>query len=62
MSFVRLTATPYQDRDAVRFTNGRVIRLQGLTEGMQVGVLKMSLEEDSSFEPVREERKEVFVE
>lgn len=62
VTFVQLTATPYQYRDAVRFTNGRVIRLQGLTEGMRVGVLKMSLEEDSSFEPVREERKEVFVE
>ena len=62
VTFVQLSATPYQFRDAVRFTNGREIRLQELSEGMRVRVLKMSLPEASSFESVREERKEVFVE
>jgi hypothetical protein len=62
VTFVQLSATPYQYRDAVRFQNGRAIRLQELSEGMPVRVLKMSLPEDSSCEPVIEERKEVFVE
>ena len=62
VTFVQLSATPYQFRDAVRFNNGREIRLQELSEGMGVQVLKMSLPEDSSFESDREERKEVFVE
>jgi hypothetical protein len=62
VTFVQLSATPYRFRDAVRFTNGRDIRLQELREGMRVRVLKMSLPEDSLFEPVREERKEVFAE
>ena len=62
VTFVQLSATPYHYRDAVRFSNGREIRLQELSEGMRVRVLKMSLPEDSSFEPIREERKEVFVE
>ena len=62
VAFVQLSATPYQFRDAVRFSNGREIRLQELSEGMGVRVLKMSLPEDSSFESDREERKEVFVE
>ena len=61
VTFVQLSATPYQFRDAVRFSNGREIRLQELSEGMRVRVLKMSLPEDSSFESVREERKGVFV-
>ena len=62
VTFVQLSATPYQFRDAFRFQNGRAVRLQELSEGMPVQVLKLSLPEDSSFEPVREERKEVFVE
>ena len=62
VTFVRLSATPYQFRDAVHFSNGREIRLQALSEGMRVRVAKMSLPEDSSFESVREERGEVIVE
>src|SRR6266568_2622544 len=57
VTFVQLSATPYQFRDAIRFTNGREIRLQELSEGMRVRVTKMSLPEDSSLESVREERK-----
>jgi hypothetical protein len=62
VTFVQLSATPYQFRDAFRFQNGRAVRLQELSEGMPVRVLRLSLSEDSSFEPVREERKGVFVE
>ena len=62
VTFVQLSATPFQYRDAVRFTNGRDIRLQELGEGMRVRVTKMSLPEDSSLESVRKERGEVFVE
>jgi len=62
VTFVQLSATPYQFRDAVHFSNGREIRLQELSEGMGVRIVKMSLPEDSSFESLREERKEVFVE
>ena len=62
VTFVQLGATPYQFRDAVRFQNGRHIRLQDLSEGMPVRVLKLSLPEDYSFEPIREERNGVFVE
>jgi hypothetical protein len=62
VTFVQLSATPYQYRDAVGFQNGRAIRLQELSEGMPVRVLKMSLPEDCSGEPVRDERKEVFAE
>src|SRR5713226_9230007 len=34
VTFVQLSATPYQFRDAVRFQNGRAVRLQDLSEGM----------------------------
>jgi hypothetical protein len=60
--FVQLSATPYQHRDAVRFNNGRQIRLQELSGGLRVRVLDVSLPDDFSFEPIREERKGVFVE
>jgi len=62
VTFLQLSATPYQFRDAVRFTDGQEIRLQELSEGMRVRVTKMSLPEHSSLESVREERGEVFVE
>ena len=62
VTFVQLSATPYQFRDAFRFQNGRAVRLQELSEGMPVRVLRLSLSEDSSFEPVREEQTGVFVE
>jgi hypothetical protein len=61
VTFVQLSATPYQYRDAVRFNNSREIRLQELSEGLSVRVLDMS-SPDVSFEPLREERKGVLVE
>jgi hypothetical protein len=42
VTFTQLSATPYQFRDAVRFNNGKEIRLQDLTEGMRVDVLSLS--------------------
>jgi hypothetical protein len=39
VTFVQLSATPYRFRDAIRFTNGRDIRLQELREGMRVKVM-----------------------
>ncbi len=62
VTFVQLSATPYQFRDAFRFQNGRAVRLQELSEGMPVRVLRLSLSEDSSFEPVKEEQTGVLVE
>ena len=40
--FVQLNATPYQFRDAVRFSNGREILLQKLKCGQQVDVVSLS--------------------
>ena len=42
VTFVQLSATPYQYRDAVQFHDGREIRLQELEEGMRVEVLSLS--------------------
>ena len=61
VTFVQLSATAYQYRDAVRFNNEREVRLQELSEGLRVRILDLSSIDDSSFEPVREERKGVFV-
>jgi len=55
VTFVQLSAAPYQYRDAIRFNNSREVRLQELNEGLSVRVLDMS-SRDSSFEPLREER------
>jgi hypothetical protein len=45
VTFTQLSATPYQFRDAVRFSNGREIRLQDLNEGMRVDVRSLSSED-----------------
>ncbi len=42
VTFVQLSATPYQFRDAVRFSNGREILLQKLQCGQRVDVLSLS--------------------
>lgn len=55
VTFVQLSATPYQYRDAVRFRNGREIRLQELSLGQRVRVLQLSLPDGSSFDVVREQ-------
>lgn len=54
VTFTQITAADNNYRDAVRFRNGREIRLQELCDGMRVRVLDLCGSED--FEPVWEER------
>ena len=60
--FVQLSATPYQFRDAVRFNNGREIRLQELNEGLHVDVLSLSSgdTEQEEHQKLEEEYQRVF--
>ena len=60
--FVQLSATPYQFRDAVRFNNGREIRLQELNEGLHVDVLSLSSgdTEQEEHQKLEEEYQHVF--
>ena len=51
--FTQISAAVNSYRDAVRFCNGRQVRLQELREGQRVKVLDLSLAE--TFEPVMEE-------
>jgi len=51
--FTQVSAVVNSYRDAVRFSNGRQVRLQELREGQRVKVLDLSLAE--TFEPVIEE-------
>jgi hypothetical protein len=45
-TFTQVTDKPYVYRDAFRFNNGRVILIQQLNEGLQIGVRSLSLTED----------------
>jgi hypothetical protein len=58
VTFTQITAMANSYRDAVRFQNGRVIRLQEMREGQRVRVLDLSLAD--AYEPVAEERPEVL--
>jgi hypothetical protein len=58
VTFTQITAAVNSYRDAVRFNNGREIRLQELREGQRVQVLDLSMAEE--FEPVTEERPELL--
>jgi hypothetical protein len=58
VTFTQLTAAPHSYRDAVRFRNGRELRLQELREGQRVQVLDLSCAEDLNLERLREERAE----
>jgi len=60
VTFTQITATVNSYRDSVRFSNGRVLRLQELREGQRVKVLDLSGAEISDFEPVTEERPELL--
>ena len=57
--FTQLTAAVNSYRDAVRFKNGREIRLQELREGQRVQVVDLSMAEE--FEPITEEHPELLV-
>ncbi len=58
VTFTQLTAAVNSYRDAVRFRNGREIRLQELREGQRVRVLDLSLAEELDLDRLREERAE----
>ena len=56
--FTQLTAAVNTQRDAIRFKDGREIRLRELDEGQRVKVL--SLSSAQAFEPVPEEQAELL--
>jgi hypothetical protein len=58
VTFTQLTASPNSYRDAVRFANGRQVRLQELREGQRVRVLDLSMAEEIDIETLRLERAE----
>jgi hypothetical protein len=58
VTFTQISAAVNSYRDAVRFANGREVRLQELREGMRVRVLDLSTAEDLDLERLREERAE----
>ena len=55
VTFTQITAAVNSYRDAVRFTNGRELRLQELREGLSVKVLDLSTAEDLDLELLRRE-------
>jgi hypothetical protein len=55
VTFTQISAVVNTYRDAVRFTNGRELRLQELKEGVRVKVLDLSLAEDLDLELLRHE-------
>jgi hypothetical protein len=57
--FTQITASSNTYRDAVRFQNGREVRLQELREGQRVRVLDLSMAEELDLERLREERPEI---
>lgn len=58
VTFTQISAAVNSYRDAVRFENGREVRLQELREGQRVRVLDLSLAEELDLEKLREERAE----
>jgi hypothetical protein len=54
VTFTQLTASANTYRDAVRFRNGREVRLQELQEGVRVKVLDLSLAQEMNLEALRE--------
>jgi hypothetical protein len=55
VTFTQISAVVNTYRDAVRFTNGRELRLQELKEGVRVKVLDLSLAEELDLELLRQE-------
>ena len=58
VTFTQITAVVNSYRDAIRFPNGREVRLQELREGQRVRVLDLSTAEELDLERLREERAE----
>jgi hypothetical protein len=61
VTFTQISAAVNSYRDAVRFYNGREVRLQELREGQGVRVLDLSMAEDLDLEKLREERPEFAI-
>ena len=59
VTFTQLTAAAHSYRDAVRFANGREVRLQELREGQHVQVLDLSMAEELDLDRLREESPEL---
>jgi len=55
VTFTQLSAAANTYRDAVRFSNGKQLRLQELREGLRVKVLDLSMAEDLDLEVLRRE-------
>ncbi len=58
VTFTQISAAVNSYRDAVRFGNGREVRLQELREGQRVRVLDLSAAEELDLDRLREERAE----
>jgi hypothetical protein len=58
VTFTQISAAVNSYRDAVRFPNGREVRLQELREGQRVRVLDLSMADELNLEKLREERAE----
>jgi hypothetical protein len=58
VTFTQISAAVNSYRDAVRFPNGREVRLQELREGQRVTVLDLSVAEELDLNRLREERAE----
>jgi hypothetical protein len=55
VTFTQISAAVNSYRDAVRFANGRQLRLQELREGLAVKVLDLSMAEELDLEVLRRE-------
>jgi hypothetical protein len=55
VTFTQISAAAHAYRDAVRFANGHLIRLQELNEGLRVTVLDLSLAGELNLEALHEE-------
>jgi hypothetical protein len=58
VTFTQISAAVNTYRDAVRFPNGREVRLQELREGQHVRVLDLSMAEELDLDRLRVERNE----
>jgi hypothetical protein len=55
VTFTQISAAARSYRDAVRFPNGRIVRLQELREGQRVRVLDLSLAQELDLEALSDE-------
>jgi hypothetical protein len=55
VTFTQISAAARSYRDAVRFSNGRIVRLQELREGQRVRVLDLSMAEELDLDALKDE-------